>query len=272
MSGLVQYEGSDDDSLSDNEEDNETGATVGLVGYTFDANKSGKENGSSHVEIKESKLSLPRAASSNSLFSKDNVEESRVTLLRNASSAKNLDRASPLVIARNHGASPVPSSPSLSNLTYQLNSPAITPNYVQAHLPQPTTTRIPVLKQADLSLLPSASTGVYPAGVEDRVQRLLSRKKSGMDVNAQIATNKKFRNPSIYDSLVSHTGLQETGSNYPTALYDPKRWKPKDFYTELASAQRHYEERRAQARAQRSEVAFTAASDSKRLKSDPVCL
>ena len=35
--------------------------------------------------------------------------------------------------------------------------------------------------------------------------------RSGLDINARIAQNKTFGNPSIYEQLVNHTGITETG-------------------------------------------------------------
>jgi hypothetical protein len=55
-------------------------------------------------------------------------------------------------------------------------------------------------------------------------------------------------------NIVFYLSFIVIGSNYPKNLYDPTRWKPKDYYLELGTAQKDWEEARAKARAQRSEV------------------
>lgn len=35
------------------------------------------------------------------------------------------------------------------------------------------------------------------------------------DLDAKIQSSKEFRNPSIYEKLLSHVGIDEKGTNYP---------------------------------------------------------
>lgn len=40
-----------------------------------------------------------------------------------------------------------------------------------------------------------------------------------MNIDATIRSNKSFRNPSIYEKLLSHLGVDEKGTNYPPVSY-----------------------------------------------------
>ena len=51
---------------------------------------------------------------------------------------------------------------------------------------------------------------------QDKVSNLLTKVRKGKtDYNKIIQNKKEFRNPSIYEKLIDHLGLDEMGSNYP---------------------------------------------------------
>ncbi|KAJ1941060.1 hypothetical protein EC988_006863, partial [Linderina pennispora] len=47
-------------------------------------------------------------------------------------------------------------------------------------------------------------------------------KNQGANYNAVLARNKTLRNPNIYDRLVDHLSIQETGSNLQVAGFEPE--------------------------------------------------
>lgn len=60
----------------------------------------------------------------------------------------------------------------------------------------------------------------------------------GQDIRKRIEVNKNFRNPSIYEKLVSFLDIDELGSNFPPEIFDPHKWGPESFYEELAKRQK----------------------------------
>ncbi|KAI0988314.1 hypothetical protein GJ496_009839 [Pomphorhynchus laevis] len=70
------------------------------------------------------------------------------------------------------------------------------------------------------------------AGLYQKVQQ------TGKDMNASIQNSKDFRNPSIYEKLLSHLGIDEYGSNFPPSIYSPRTFSNDSFYEELSKAQK----------------------------------
>ncbi|KAL9979595.1 hypothetical protein ACROYT_G017276 [Oculina patagonica] len=73
----------------------------------------------------------------------------------------------------------------------------------------------------------------------------------GLDINS-VQKTRKFRNPSLYERLVSKYNIDETGSNYPKS---PTCWTEESYYGNLAKAQikaykRKKKEKAIQARTQ----------------------
>ena len=61
---------------------------------------------------------------------------------------------------------------------------------------------------------------------------------SNFDLNKYIQSDKKFRNPSIYDKLIQYLELNELGTNFDPEVYDVSVYGPDSFYEELAKAQK----------------------------------
>lgn len=61
-----------------------------------------------------------------------------------------------------------------------------------------------------------------------------------MDMNKLIQERKEFRNPSIYEKLIEFCEIDEFGTNYPSEVYDPKKWRKSEMnsYLKLAEAQK----------------------------------
>jgi hypothetical protein len=58
------------------------------------------------------------------------------------------------------------------------------------------------------------------------------------DLNQFVQDNKSFRNPSIYDKLIQHCGINELGTNFLPDHWDPLSYGPESYYEELAKAQK----------------------------------
>lgn len=69
-----------------------------------------------------------------------------------------------------------------------------------------------------------------------------------------VASKKAFRNPSIYEQLVTRFNLNETGTNCQSDQYDPSRWvKEEDYAGALDRLQKEFREKRAKLRAERAQ-------------------
>lgn len=61
-------------------------------------------------------------------------------------------------------------------------------------------------------LLPPEPTGKCPAERQEKITALFL--KLGTNMNYNIQQRKHFRNPSIYEKLIEHLGIEEIGTNY----------------------------------------------------------
>lgn len=75
-------------------------------------------------------------------------------------------------------------------------------------------------------------------------------------MNAHLQHNKAFRNPRIYTKLVEFTEVEEFGSNFDKADFDPHGF-PKELYLdEILETQKKLAEEKAAAQQNRTSVAF----------------
>lgn len=72
--------------------------------------------------------------------------------------------------------------------------------------------------------LPPEPKGKCPAELQDKIEKMYEKMKSGMDMNKVIQERKEFRNPSIYEKLIQFCDINELGTNYPPEIYDPLQW------------------------------------------------
>ncbi|KAF6019598.1 hypothetical protein EB796_022071 [Bugula neritina] len=77
-----------------------------------------------------------------------------------------------------------------------------------------------------------------------------------------IQKSKDFRNPSIYEKLLSHIGINDKGTNYPPELYDPSIWTKSSQYDELAKLQNAEMEKRKSEKKEKSKVEFVTSTKS----------
>jgi len=111
-------------------------------------------------------------------------------------------------------------------------------------------------EDAEIRIPPQPSKSCPPKlekKFEEYYQRL---KRTGFNQNALIQGMKDFRNPCMYEKIISHLGIDEIGTNFPQDLYDPHWWGKESYYEELSKAQKLEIERREQERRERNKIAF----------------
>jgi len=69
-------------------------------------------------------------------------------------------------------------------------------------------------------------------------QYVQRKRRDGYNFNAVIQNRTDFRNPSIYEKLIEHFGIDEVGTNFPKNVYDPHGFRSTDYYEEIGKAQR----------------------------------
>lgn len=106
--------------------------------------------------------------------------------------------------------------------------------------------------------LPPEPPGRCSKALQDKVIALLQKEeKLGLDLNQHLQGRKDFRNPSIYEKLVTALNLDEFGTNFPEHLYDPKEWGEESTYTKLLEAQKKAYEKKEKAKLQdRTKIEF----------------
>ncbi|EJD49919.1 HCNGP-domain-containing protein [Auricularia subglabra TFB-10046 SS5] len=84
--------------------------------------------------------------------------------------------------------------------------------------------------------------------------------------NDALMANRSFRNPHLYATLVEFVDVDETASNFPPELWDPKDVRPEWYADKIAERQKARAEQHAasQAPGKRSNIAFTSSSSSSR--------
>ena len=69
----------------------------------------------------------------------------------------------------------------------------------------------------------------------DKISHLHGLMKQGRNTNDEIQRRKAFRNPSIYEKLILHCGIDEFGTNLPPEIFDPNLFRKKDTHEEPES-------------------------------------
>ncbi|CAG9864087.1 unnamed protein product [Phyllotreta striolata] len=120
------------------------------------------------------------------------------------------------------------------------------------------------------NMIPPEPPGHCSTELQDKIAKLHEKMLTQqMDMNAVIQKRKDFRNPSIYEKLIQFCDLNELGTNYPPAMYDPLKWSKESYYEELAKVQKAEMDRRDKER--KSKVEFVSGTkkneDDKKRKS-----
>lgn len=95
-------------------------------------------------------------------------------------------------------------------------------------------------------VIPDAPRGKFNREVQDKLDRNSKKVATSyekvqhkvLDMNKIIQERKEFRNPSIYEKLISFCDINELGTNYPPEIYDPSTFGKESYYEELARVQK----------------------------------
>jgi len=110
------------------------------------------------------------------------------------------------------------------------------------------------------SQLPPEPEGLCNPRLQKHVNEMWNRQKErAYDMNAVIQSKKSFRNPSIYEKLIQHCGIDEHGTNFPKDLYDGHLFGEESYYDQLAKAQNEMEKKDQKVREQRMKEATSRA-------------
>lgn len=113
--------------------------------------------------------------------------------------------------------------------------------------------------------LPPEPPGACSSELQEKILKLYEKMQNDdLDMNAVIQQRKDFRNPSIYEKLITFCGINELGTNYPPSMYDPLKWSKESYYEELAKVQKVEMEKREKERKSKVDV----VSGTKRIEDD----
>ncbi|XP_065657192.1 SAP30-binding protein [Hydra vulgaris] len=104
--------------------------------------------------------------------------------------------------------------------------------------------------------LPPEPEGRCSKSLQEKIAKLIEKKNNGMNVNEYVQRKKEFRNPSIYEKLVSFIGIDEHGTNFPKEIFDPTIWGPESHYDNLAKLQKEYHDKKEKEKLKRTQVEF----------------
>lgn len=109
--------------------------------------------------------------------------------------------------------------------------------------------------------LPPEPSGKCSNKLQEKITKFYDRMlREGLDLNDAIQKRKDFRNPSIYEKLITFCGINEKGTNYPLELYNPTIFGPESLYDELAKAQKSEMDRRERERKDRTKIEFVVGT------------
>ncbi|XP_072045031.1 SAP30-binding protein-like [Amphiura filiformis] len=120
-------------------------------------------------------------------------------------------------------------------------------------------------KPSDEVTLPPEPKGRCSKQLQEKIIRCY-RKYDNM--NPKIQNNKEFRNPSIYEKLISYLSIDQLGTNYPKEMYDPHVWEESSYYEALSKAQKEDMAKREKEKKEKTKVEFVMGMAKKPLPVD----
>lgn len=121
--------------------------------------------------------------------------------------------------------------------------------------------RVATPNSSDQVKLPPEPEGRCSRSLQDKIARMLERKKLGkLSLNEHVQQKKDFRNPSIYEKLVSYCSIDEYGTNYPRNLFNPSSWGVESYYDALAKAQKEAHDKKEKEKHKKGQVEFIKAT------------
>ena len=77
-----------------------------------------------------------------------------------------------------------------------------------------------------------------PVAVQTKFARWLALKSQGVTFNERLVQNRAFHNPNIAVKMLEFVGVNEHGTNFPLAVYDPNDFPVEADYEAIAVTQR----------------------------------
>jgi len=110
--------------------------------------------------------------------------------------------------------------------------------------------------------IPAESTAPCDPAIEAKVAQFLALKRDPENprhFNDSLMSNRSFRNPHLYATLVEFVNVDERTTNFPTSIWDPNDVEPEWYADRIAALQKARAEQASAAQSKRSQIAFTSA-------------
>ncbi|KAF8438051.1 HCNGP-like protein-domain-containing protein, partial [Boletus edulis BED1] len=110
--------------------------------------------------------------------------------------------------------------------------------------------------------IPAESTAPCDPAIEAKVAQFLALKRDPVNprhFNDSLMSNRSFRNPHLYTTLVDFVDVDERTTNFPTNIWDPNDVEPEWFADRIAELQKARSEQASAAQSKRSQIAFTSS-------------
>ncbi|CAG5107793.1 Similar to SAP30BP: SAP30-binding protein (Homo sapiens) [Cotesia congregata] len=120
----------------------------------------------------------------------------------------------------------------------------------------------------DFQLLPT-SADPYPPELQARFNNYIKvAESSGLDFNSVMQSRKEFKNPSIYEKLILHCGLDECGTNFSSDVFDQFKWSKEAHYDQMDIAQQKLMSQLQKSKTQQAkvEILYRSATDLRSVK------
>ncbi|KAL3081747.1 hypothetical protein niasHS_011832 [Heterodera schachtii] len=117
--------------------------------------------------------------------------------------------------------------------------------------------------------LPPSPRGECDPELAQRFVAFFEKKERGVDMHASIKRRKDYINPALYEALRNAYGIDEKGTCFARAVYDPNAFAADDFYDALGDHQAVLEQRRKKMVQQQQQQEQHQHSSSKRPASFP---
>ncbi|KAN0084174.1 HCNGP-like domain containing protein [Tylopilus felleus] len=110
--------------------------------------------------------------------------------------------------------------------------------------------------------IPAESTAPCDPAIEAKVAQFLALKRDPVNprhFNDSLMSNRSFRNPHLYATLVDFIDVDERTTNFPTSVWNPNDVEPEWFADRIAELQKGRSEQASAAQSKRSQIAFTSS-------------
>ena len=113
--------------------------------------------------------------------------------------------------------------------------------------------------------LPPAPSRQCKPELQSKITNLLKKQRQrNIRLNESVQKRKDFRNPSLYEKLVTFLGLDELGSNFEHRTFDETNWGSDCYFDALGRLQKEQYDKKEKEKAKRTQVDFVSGSALKR--------